>query len=167
MRTLKTRSQLAALNAALDFNGEDWNSGSDDNGESESDVDLEMPISPTFSRHNAAESVEKTEPGLRLCDGLARKAELIIPSTPIVSYSAVIETVQTEEEDDTEETWVERGLQWQSCIPLPTRLPLIQSRQKSVNANEDLVSEAEPLIKGVSKKRSTWQSLIPLPKKKI
>lgn len=155
MCTLKTRSQLAALNAALDFNAEDWNSGSE--GETESDVDLEMPLSPNFSGHIAAESVEKTETGLRLCDGLARKADMIIPSTPIVSYSAAIEAVQTEEEDDTEEHW----------IPLATRLPRIQSRQKSLSTHEDFVSEAEPLIKGVSKKRSTWQSLIPLPKKKV
>lgn len=126
MRQLKTRNRSAALNAALEYDEEDWNSDSDD--ETESDIDLNMPSSPNFARSNPTDTFT-TETRMKIHGGLARRAGCVIPSTPIVFHRAVIEDGEVEE--DIEMDLVERSPRWRSWIPLPTRLLQTRSRTQS------------------------------------
>lgn len=135
LQTLRTRDQgqrrdRTALDAAFELEDEEWYSDSE--GLTESEIDLNMPAGTDGSC-----AADKTKSRIVHRVGPARKARLVIPTTPIVSYSAAVET--GEEDDEIEEPVAQRGIWWRSWLPLPTRL---------------LVSKEEP----VEKKSETWKS---------
>ena len=173
IRTMKTQQRLAALNAAFGYNDEEdkyWNSDSE--AETESNISLNMPPFRNFARPISADTVEQLEEWVELRDGLARNPELVIPISPIVSYTALIESVDDEEEAEEEnfqsvvqEPEVKRGLRWRSWIPLPTRLLRARSYRRLASINDDDVSGGEPLAKCVPKKRSALKSSTPPPGK--
>lgn len=173
IHTLKTRQRLAGINAAFGYNEEEEYCTSDSEPETESEIDLNMPPYRDFTPFIPTYNVEKLEEWAELRDGLAQKTELVIPTSPIVSYNALIEYVEgqqeeeEEEERDLKEAEAERGSRWRSWIPLPTRLLRRRSYRKLTSANGDDPSEGEPLIESVPKKRSALRSLIPLPGKQV
>lgn len=161
MRTLRTRNRKAALDAAFELEEEEnWNSDSE--GMSEREIDLNMPPCPPRARSVPGDATERTGAWMKRHGGLAKKRKLVIPTSPIVSYSAVVETVKEEDndedddddEDEDEELLTERGrIRWRSWIPLPTRLLRTRSCPKLPSEKEDSGKEGKNV-----KKRSSWHS---------
>ncbi|KAJ5342049.1 hypothetical protein N7541_011173 [Penicillium brevicompactum] len=155
LRTVRTRNRKAAVDAAFEFDEQEaWNSDSE--GMSESEIVLDMPPCPPRARSVPADSTEKTGTWMKYHGGLAKKPEVVLPTLPIVHYSATIETVEEEDddEDEDEESLAERGIRWRSWIPLPTRLLRSRSCPKLPSLKDDAEKDGENV-----KKRSTWQSL--------
>lgn len=166
MRRLRTRNRgrgpsRAALDAAFEIEEEEWYSDSE--GMTESEIDLNMPPGCAGTRSSPADAAGKTDNRMVHHRGPARRARLVIPSTPIISHCAIVET---EEEDDDDEEPAPRGISWRSWIPLPTRLLRTQSDLKEALTEKELAEKkaaaaCKSAVWGAVTKGWNWQYLVP------